>query len=169
MRLNKTKAYYRQEIVASYRAAGEPWPTDAKTIASWAIRNDKWKMPRRNEIDVCARELSEAMREEYFDDQQGRRVRKKHCLRTSEVLEDGLRKQLTLWLDLVDDADRRDDIEEAFQQRRAMICTDCRHLKTDVDSYNDNGNPGEPIPMLWDFTDDLAESEQPVEYDGIIA
>jgi len=167
MRLNKTKAQYRQEIVAMYRASGEPWPTDSKMIAAWAVRNHKWEMPRRNAIDICARELSEAMREEFFDDAQGRRVRKKHCLRKREYLSDGTHKQRTLWLDIEDDADQRDDIEEAFQQRRSMVFTDCRHLKTDVDSYNDNGNPGELIQMGFDFTPDLEEAEQPIEYDGI--
>ena len=169
MRLDKTRAQYRQDIVAKYRAAGESWPTDSKTIASWAIRRKLWEMPRRSAIDVCARELSEAMREEYYTDLQGRRVRKKHCLRKREELTDGTHQQLTIWLDIEDDADERDDIEEAFQQRRTQVFTDCRHLKTDVDSYNDNGNPGNPIPMLFDFTDDLAESEQPTEYENITA
>lgn len=164
---DKTKTHYRQEIVADYRAAGEPWPTDSKTIASWAIRNKKWEMPRRRAIDVCAHEISEAMRQEYFTDPQGRRVRKKHCLRTIGELPDGTHRQMTLWLDLEDDAHRREDIEEAFQQRRSMIYTDCRHLKTDVDSYNANGNPGLDIQMVFDFTEDLIESEQPAEYEGI--
>ncbi|MCH7546624.1 MAG: hypothetical protein IID30_09525 [Planctomycetes bacterium] len=169
MRFNKTKAQYRQEIVAKYRAAGETWPTDSKTIASWAVRNKQWEMPRRDAINVCAKELSEAMREEYFFDPQDRRVRKKHCLRKREELADGTHKQMVIWLDIEDDADRRDDIEEAFQQRRTMVLTDCRHLKTDLDSYNDNGNPGLPIQMIFDFTEDLTESEQPIEYEGITA
>lgn len=96
MRLNKTKSQYRQEIVAKYRAAGQPWPTDSKTIASWAIRHQHWEMPRRSAIDVCARELSEAMREEFYDDPQGRRVRKKHCLRKREELPHAAPKQLTI-------------------------------------------------------------------------
>jgi len=36
---------------------------------------------------------------------------------------------------------------------------DCRQLKTDVDSYNDNQNTGEPIQLVLDFTDDMAEYE----------
>jgi len=167
MRLSKTKAQGRQDIVNAYRESGEPWPTDSKTIAAWAIRKKLWEMPRRSAIDVCAREISEGMREEMFTDPQGRRVRKKHALRITEERPDGKHIQKYLWLDIEDDAEKRDEIHEAFQQRRAGVFTDCRHLKTDVDSYNENGNPGDPIPMLWDFTDDLAEYEMDEYYDDL--
>jgi hypothetical protein len=50
-------------------------------------------------------------------------------------------------------------MEIAFQQRRQQILGDCRQLKTDVDSYNDNYNDAEPLQMVFDFTDDLAEDE----------
>jgi hypothetical protein len=36
---------------------------------------------------------------------------------------------------------------------------DCHQLKNDVDSYNQNLNPGDPIQMIFDFRDDLAEIE----------
>lgn len=169
MRLTKTKAVHRQDLVTAYRNSGEPWPTDSKTMAAWAIRNKLWEMPRRSAIDICAKEISEGMREEMYTDPQGRRVRKKHALRQIEELPDGSHRQTYLWLDIEDDAERRDEIHGAFQQRRAMIFTDCRHLKTDVDSYNDNGNPGEAIQMLFDFSDDLAEAEMSDQYDSITA
>lgn len=34
---------------------------------------------------------------------------------------------------------------------------DCHQLKLDLDSYNENKNDGKPIPMIFDFTEDLAE------------
>lgn len=46
-----------------------------------------------------------------------------------------------------------------FQQRRQQIIGDCRQLKTDVDSYNENYNSSEALQMIFDFTDDLAEVE----------
>jgi hypothetical protein len=36
---------------------------------------------------------------------------------------------------------------------------DCKQLKTDTDSYNENYNAAEPIQMIFDFTEDLAELE----------
>jgi hypothetical protein len=46
-----------------------------------------------------------------------------------------------------------------FQQRRQQIVRDCRQLKTDVDSYNENKTPRAPIQMVFDFTEDLRELE----------
>jgi hypothetical protein len=50
-------------------------------------------------------------------------------------------------------------METAFQQRRQQIVGDCHQLKVDVDSYNQNFNPGDAIQMVFDFRDDLAEVE----------
>ena len=47
----------------------------------------------------------------------------------------------------------------ARQQRRQQIVGDCRQLKMDADSFNENSNPGLPIQLVFDFTDDLAELE----------
>ena len=45
----------------------------------------------------------------------------------------------------------------AFRQRRKQVVDDCRNLKLDVDSYNENRKPNTQIPMSFDFTQDLAE------------
>jgi hypothetical protein len=83
---------------------------------------------------------------------QGRRVRTKHVA----TYERG-GKQFALW------ADRRiatlEHMERSFQQRRQGIAGDCRQLKTDVDSYNENQNKEEAIQFILDFTDDMAEYE----------
>jgi len=47
----------------------------------------------------------------------------------------------------------------ALQQRRSQIVGDCKQLKTDTDSYNENENAGEPIQMVLDFTRDVEEAE----------
>jgi hypothetical protein len=50
-------------------------------------------------------------------------------------------------------------MEIAFQQRRNQIVGDCVQLKRDVDSYNENRLPPQPIQLVLDFTDDVAERE----------
>lgn len=50
-------------------------------------------------------------------------------------------------------------MELAFQQRRRQIVGDCRQLKVDVDSFNDNANIGQTIQLILDFTYDVAELE----------
>jgi hypothetical protein len=103
-------------------------------------------------IERCAEELSRAMREEHILDPQGRSVRAKHAAR---IRENG--KQFTLWADIRTAS--KDHMARAFQQRRRQILGDCRQLKADVDSYNDNRRPESPIQVIFDFTLDLAELE----------
>jgi hypothetical protein len=55
-------------------------------------------------------------------------------------------------------------MEIAFQQRRQQIVGDCAQLKTDVDSYNDNNPFGAYHQLPLDFTDDVAERQQPTKY-----
>lgn len=88
------------------------------------------------------------MGEEYFRDPQGRSVRAKHAVRID---------QTTLWVDLRTDS--RTHMEIAFQQRRQGIVGDCRQLKVDVDSHNQNINPGAPIQLVLNFTNDVLELE----------
>ncbi|MBZ5569485.1 MAG: hypothetical protein LAN64_16760 [Acidobacteriia bacterium] len=141
-----------QKIVADYQAAGQAWPATSHEIAIWAISGGKWHPQRGAMIKKCAEELSDAMREEYFTDPQGRRVRIKHVARYG-----GGAAQIPLWADIR--TATRDHMEIAFQQRRQQILGDCRQLKTDVDSYNENYSQIEPIQMVFDFTPDLAELE----------
>lgn len=141
-----------QHIVAEYRETGQPWPATTHEIAMWAIETQRWSPQRSAMLRKCAEELSDAMREEYITDSQGRRVRSKHVARYGEGP-----AQIPLWADIR--TATREHMEIAFQQRRQQILGDCRQLKTDVDSYNDNYNKGTRLQMVFDFTDDLAEEE----------
>lgn len=141
-----------QHIVAEYRETGQSWPAATHEMAVWAIETQRWHPQRSAMLRKCAEELADAMREEYITDQQGRRVRSKHVARFGEG-----RAQFPLWADIRTAS--REHMEIAFQQRRQQILGDCRQLKTDVDSYNDNYNKGVHLQMVFDFTDDLAEDE----------
>ena len=101
-------------------------------------------------ISRCAEELARAMREEYIVDPQGRTVRAKHVARTES---NG--RQIPLWADIR--TANRAHMHLAFQQRRQQILGDCRQLKVDVDSFNENRCQEQPIQMVFDFTEDLAE------------
>lgn len=142
-----------QRIVEEYRNAGEPWPAASKTIAAWAIRTGRWELPASAAINKCAEDLSAAMREEYFIDRKGRRVRKLHPVR--KTLSSG--EQLTLWDD--HRTAPREHMQLSFQQKRKGIFWDCHQLKTDVDSYNEARPEEENIQMVFDFTMDLAEHD----------
>ncbi len=141
-----------QKIVTIYLEAKQTWPASTREIASWAVRNKLWSPQSSALIDQCANQLSRAMREEHITDPQGRTVRAKHV---AKVERDGV--QVPLWGDIRTANHRHMKI--AFQQRRQQIVGDCRQLKTDLDSYNENRQPETPIQMSFDFTYDLEELE----------
>lgn len=123
-----------------------------REIAQWAMDTGRWSPQRGSLIEQCADELSRAMREEHITDAQGRSVRAKHAARIKQG-----DKQITLWADIRHAS--RDHMARAFQQRRRQILGDCKQLKADVDSFNDNRIPDNPIQVVFDFTLDLEELE----------
>lgn len=148
-----TKQEHLRRIEKKYRlASGAAGPLDLKLVAAWALRQGMWKPHDRSLISQCARELAGALRNDYFTDSKGRRVRAKH-----PVKERHSGKTIGLWDD-IRTASRR-HMEVSFTQRREQIVGDCRQLKTDVDSYNDAHADNEPIQLVLDFTMDVAELE----------
>lgn len=141
-----------QMLTRRYRSAGQRWPATTREVAAWLIRNNHWEPQQDAVISKCADDLANAMRNEYYTDKQGRRVRVNHAAR----FQDG-EKQHTFWDDIR--CASKTHMQVALQQRRSQIVGDCRQLKTDMDSYNDNENTGEPIQMVFDFTKDLEEAE----------
>ena len=123
--------------------------------AGWAIREVLWKPHETLLITKCAEDLGRALREEYITDPQGRRVRAKHAARMRLDRDEG--EQGALWDDIRTAS--HEHLRIAFQQRRQGIVGDCHRLKIDVDSYNENRNPIEPIQMSFEFTNDLLEME----------
>ena len=51
-----------------------------------------------------------------------------------------------------------EQMQAAFQLRRLRIVSLLMQLQTDVDSYNENQNKGEPIRMVMDFRNDVLEA-----------
>ena len=142
-----------QGITNRYVTAGEPWPATAKQIAAWAIRKNLWAPQPASLIARCANELAEAMRDEYMTDPQGRSVRVKHAA----ILKPDVGPRQMVWADIR--TATREHMAVAFQLRRQHVLGECRQLKSDVDSYNENRRPTQPIQLVLDFTQDVAELE----------
>ncbi len=147
-----TKNEQLQAIAEEYRNAGEKWPATMRELAEWAIKTRKWVPHPSAIVNQCAEELSKAMREEYVKDTQGRKIRTKHAATFKQGSE-----QLVLWDDIRTAS--HNHMQRAFQQRRQQILGDCKQLKNDVDSYNENRLPVVPIQTVFDFTIDLEEIE----------
>ena len=142
--------YYEQlqRIVNEYRNAGEEWPATSRQIGAWAVREKRWQPHPASLVSQCAEALANAMREEFITDAQGRTVRAKHAARI---------EQAVLWADIR--TAPREHMEVAFKQRRRAILGDCRQLKLDVDSFNENRSSDQPIQLTFNFTNDLLEIE----------
>ena len=142
----------RQKIVREYRTTGQPWPATAKDIGDWAIQNGMWRMQPSAVAKRCAEEMAEAMREEYYTDSSGRRVRLYHPARIKKQGE-----LFTEWDDIRSAS--RSHMQLSFQQHRRKIVGECRQLKTDLDSFNEAHSDEQPMQVSLNFEMDLAEIE----------
>jgi hypothetical protein len=152
-RLRKKLVQQHQDLVAQYRRAFKNKPFKTIDVVDWATKRGLIHLRPIDPRFLLADEIAQAMHEEYISDPQGRRVRAKHAARY-EV--NG--KQETFWADIRDkNPGTRRHMQIAFQNRRQQIVGECVQLKLDLDSYNQNWNPGTPIQSCFDFTDDLAD------------
>lgn len=141
-----------QSVVRKYREAGQAWPASARDMAGWAIDNGLWN-PQPSAIRAqCAEMISKALREEFFYDKRGRKVRRNHAFKEGCGAE-----QLTLWADIRTAEPKQ--MRLAFQQRRQQILGDCKQLRNDVDSYNEMRSSDNPIRIVYNFELDLREDE----------
>jgi hypothetical protein len=160
-RKEKTKAEWLQEIVNDYIDEGQSWPADRRTIAAWAVANKRYEATRPSIVDQCAKELAEAMRLEMEVDPQGRTVRAKYCAKISEMDDKGKSVQRTLWFGRTAEPNL---MHRSLQQRRNNVLGDCKQLKTDQDSYNENNKWGATLQLSFNFEKDLADLEHDTEY-----
>lgn len=154
----KTYSDAMLDIVHRYLQDGGTEPIDLDDLARYAIKNDLWTKHGSTLVQMCKRDLSRALREQFHTDPQGRQVRTFHATK----LHSAGGEQQVFWADLR--TAPPEHVELAFQQRRSQIVGDCRQLKLDVDSYNENNVHSGSYQLLLDFTDDVAELEQPKEY-----
>lgn len=147
-----SKSEHLQDLVLRYREAGQPWPAKTRDVAKWALETKNWAPHPFAILNQCAEEISRALRDEYALDEQGRKVRTKHVA----TYVDG-DDQYALWDDIKTASPQH--MRLAFQQRRQQIVGDCKQLKNDVDSYNENRSPITPIQVVFNFELDLEEYE----------
>ena len=138
-----------QHIWRDYETAGMATPATAREVAQWAVQNGLLQPREHDPLADLAEDLARAWREEYRYDK-GRRYRAKHAVR---ITTGGV--QYAFWADV--DSAPREHIEKAFGQRRQQIVADCYQLKVDADVYNDNYGESQPIQIVLDFTQDVAD------------
>lgn len=127
-------------------------PVSLDEVAAWAIDRGLYRPEPRDILKICRDALADSLRQEKRVDAKGRKYRAKHSVRQSIG-----GQQLSLWADI--DTAPRSFMEKSFGQRRKAIVGDCFQIKQDVAHFNDINPNEEPIQMIIDFTEDVAEME----------
>ena len=149
-----TKTERLQQIWHRYDGDREHKPSSAREAVQWAVDEGLLDLPETDPYDVLAGQMSQALRDEYDKDAQGRRYRVNHAVR---VTKGGV--QYTFWAAM--GFAPHEHMERAFTQRREQIVGDNVQLKVDVDVYNDMNRGRRPeIQLVLDYTDDVAERQE---------
>jgi len=138
------------EFMEAERADGRSFTKHE--LARWALATGKVKREKGYADRLVAQRLAEefatAMREEFTRDRRGRPVRVLHAGRVGGRMRWNSRT-----------AAPRGFLGLVMAQRRDQIVGDCRSLKIEVDSLNEERFADDPIQMKFDFRNDLAELE----------
>lgn len=148
-----------RRIHKQYIAAGGRLPVRLDDLYDFACTNGLWLPQPSDARKKFCKEMSRALREDYFTDDKGRTVRRNLAALHTETDENGKKVRKSLWDDI--DTAPRPHIENAFRVRRGQIVGDCQQLKNDADHRTEVRSDEAPHRLLFDFTDDLAEADLP--------
>ena len=154
----KTRVEQLQVILGMYEDEHGPGPHEHRVVAQWAINRGLIPPVRRDFVGETAKALSRAARQEYFTDEDGRRVRRRHVVKTRD--EDGT--QHFMWATIETATPKH--MHVSLQQRRSAILQDCVQLDNDKDYFNDHNSHGAVIQLSFDFSEDVEEARLPTEY-----
>jgi hypothetical protein len=156
-----------QKIIALYRVMTGETELDPKKMAEFAIKNGVELPTPKNPLELLAREISVAAREELRRDEKTKRpYRAYHSLPIEHP-----DKQVSFVFVDIDDA-TRPQMHRSLTKRREQMVGDAVHLIYDADRWNSQNPDLEPIQMAMDFgpdvewrkaTDDADEEEDEEE------
>ncbi len=139
-----------QQIWHQYESESGHKPSSAREAVERAVVEGMLQLPTIDPYDVLAGQMASALRAEYKEDRKGRRYRVNHAVR---VTKGGV--QYSFWASL--GFASRQHMEKSFTQRRELIVSDCVQLKIDIDAYNELSATDDPVQLVLDFEDDVAE------------
>lgn len=138
-----------QKITRKYKDETGEKEVDTHKVAEYAKKLG-WPMPKpKSPIDLLAREISGALREEIRTDKKtGKPYRANHAYQTNLFGE-----TVTRWID-IDEAPRTPMLKSVVN-RREQVVGDMVQLSLDVDHWNSINSKDEPIVVQTDFTEDV--------------
>lgn len=139
-----------QKIIALYRAKTGETELDPKKMAEFALKNGIDLPKPKEPLELLAREISVAAREELRRDEQTKRpYRAYHSLPIEHA--DG---QVSFVFVDIEDA-TRPQMHRSLTKRREQMVGDAVHLTYDADRWNSQHPDLEPIQMALDFGPDV--------------
>ena len=139
-----------QKIIALYRVMTHETELDPKRIAEFAVKNGVELPQPKDPLELLAREISAAARENLRrDENTGRPYRAYHSLPIPHA--DG---QVSFVFVDIDDA-TRPQMHRSLNKRREQMVGDAVHLIYDADRWNSQNPDLEPIQMALDFGPDV--------------
>lgn len=135
-----------------------PDPVSLDEVADWAVREGLFAPGPIDIRKLCRDVIAEGARaQKRFD---GKRwYRAKHAIKTNIG---GV--QLSLWADIDRNASRS-FMEKSIAQRRRSVVDDCFQMKMDVDHYNEANFTLQPLQVVLDFSEDVAERDAAQRFD----
>jgi len=152
--LTKTKLRF----VDDYAKKTGDYSGDLMKVARWVYAEKLMDAPPYDPIKAIAKSLANACRQDYIENDNKEPVRRRHA-----YIPKGTESQGTFSWFKIEDA-TPEKMKLSAQGRRNGTIQDLLQLVRDVDYFNDKHNPGDPIQIELDFTDDIAELRMPDEY-----
>lgn len=153
-----------QKIIALYRVTSGETELDPRKMAEFAVKNGVDLPKPKHPLELLAREISAAAREELRrDEKTNRPYRAYHSLPIAHP--DG---QVSFVFVDIEDA-TRPQMHRSLTKRREQMVGDAVHLIYDADRWNSQHLDLEPIQMEMDFgpdvewrkaSDDVTEKEE---------
>ena len=146
-----TKAERHQSFIRHYKRETGKEVVNMHDVAKFA-KSKGYTMPTpRSDVDLLAKEFSEAAREEIrYDKKTGKPYRANHAYRPHPG-----QPQLFYWVDI--DKAPRGPMQKSLQHRRGQMVGDAVQLTLDAMHWNSINPNEEPIQMVLDFADDVEE------------
>ena len=144
---NKQQRMWR--IIRLYKETTGRAEIDMHEVAKFAARKG-WPLPKpADPLDLLAKELSQAAREEVRRDKStGQPYRANHAMTVRRGAQ-----QMTLWID-IDEAPRKPMVKCLVQRREQMV-GDGLQLTLDADHWNSIHPEDEPIDLPMDLAPDI--------------
>lgn len=152
----QTTSYDRkiQKLVARFEQETGAKAVDLDDFVLWAEQQGEFKVTMGQMRKKFARDVARALSKEYIENENGEPVRRRQPFRTET--------QLTLWK-IIDDMSP-DEMRVSYQITRSRVGGEVFQKQRDIDYYNKNINPGDPIETSWDYDSDINDRKHPTDY-----